>query len=210
MRKFLVGLVGGLLAFAGIAGSASASATIDLLWATSGGTTTTVLASDTGIILNVYITTGAGGTQGAGLSVDYSDMAADFSVTGFTANPNVGNDPLPLAFGSPVDTGTAVENINAASFPPFVGTGIVGGGVTYLLGTVTFDSTGLGGTFVVDSGIIALTDGILNWAGGDITATTTFNGAGITTVVPEPGTLSLLGMGLGGLYVVGRRSSRKR
>jgi hypothetical protein len=29
-------------------------------------------------------------------------------------------------------------------------------------------------------------------------------------VVPEPGTFSLLSMGLGGLYVVGRRSRRKR
>ena len=212
MRKFLVGLVGGLCAFAGFAGSASASATIDLIWDVSGSPVTTVLATDTGIVLNVIITTGAGGTQGAGVSVDYTALFGNVSIAGFTANPTLGLDPLPIVLGAPVDTGTRVENINAASFPPFVGTGIAPGpSATFLLGTVTFNSTGPGGAYVVLSDALGITDGVLDFAGLDITSTTTFNGAGINvSPVPEPGTFSLLGLGLGGLYVVGRRSRRER
>jgi len=59
MQKFILGLVGGLIAIAGFAGSSSASATIDLIWANSGTATTSVLASDTGIVLQV-IDTGIG------------------------------------------------------------------------------------------------------------------------------------------------------
>ncbi len=211
MRKILIGLVGSVFALAGVAGSASASATIDLIWATSGTSTTSVLASSTGIVLNVVITTGPGGSSGAGVSVDYTSMTADFTVVSFTSNPTVGSDPLPLILTTAVDTGTRIETINAASFPPYVGSGLVGAGVTFILGTITFDSIGPGGSFGPTSDASGLLDGVLNLAGGDITGATTFNGATINVApVPEPGTLSLLGMGLGGLYVVGRRSRRKR
>jgi len=50
----------------------------------------------------------------------------------------------------------------------------------------------------------------LDGSGSVESGTSIFNSATINAPVPEPGTLSLLGMGLGGLYVVGRRSSRKR
>ncbi len=76
------------------------------------------------------------------------------------------------------------------------------------MGTITFHSiTGAPGSFQIDSFFFG-TDGIGDGFFVDITGATTLNSA--FAVVPEPGTLSLLGMGLGGLYVVGRRSSRKR
>ena len=82
-------------------------------------------------------------------------------------------------------------------------------GQSFLLGTVTFNSiTGNPGTFTASVLVApATSDGILNGSGIDISAISTFNNA--TAVVPEPGTISLLGMGLGGLYIVGRRSGRK-
>jgi hypothetical protein len=214
MRKFILGLVGGLVAVAGFAGSSSASATIDLIWASSGTATTSVLASDTGIVLQVIITAGPLGSQGAGVSVAYADILGEASVTGFASTPSIGNgSPLPATLGTTTINGSRVENINSAAILIFsIGTGLTAAGQTHQLGTITFSGLGgAGGVFTLSSDASGISDGVLDLAGNDITGTTTFNTASMNVApVPEPGTLSLLGMGLGGLYVVGRRSSRKR
>ena len=76
MRNFTVGLVSGLVALLGFAGSASASATIDLIWAATGTDTISgAQATSTDIVLNVVLTAGAGDSLGASLSVDYTALA---------------------------------------------------------------------------------------------------------------------------------------
>jgi hypothetical protein len=81
------------------------------------------------------------------------------------------------------------------------------GTTSALIGSIVFDVDALGvGTLEITVGLFDLADGVGNAVGGN--ANPSF--ASGFAVVPEPGTLSLLGMGLGGLYVVGRRSNRKR
>jgi hypothetical protein len=212
MRKFILGLVGGLIAITGFAGSSSASATIDLIWANSGTATTSVLASDTGIVLQVILTAGPAGSTGAGVSVDYTNLLGEASVTGFASTPCVNPCSLPSTLGSTSDTGSRIENINSAAiiFAGF-GTGL-SAGESHQLGTITFAGLGgVGGALTLISDANGASDAILDLIGNDITAGSTFNTATMNVApVPEPGTLSLLGMGLGGLYMVGRRSNRKR
>jgi len=206
MRNFCVGLVSGFVALVGFAGSASASATIDLFWAATGTDTISgAQVTSTNIVLNVVLTAGADGVNAAGISVDYSALLGDFSVVSFSSNVAA---PFSFSLGATTDDPFLgiVSNINAAGFCG----GCLTSGNSYLLGTVTFTSlTGNPGTFTVTPFIDgASTDDIVNGFGAVISGTSNLNSG--FAVVPEPGTLSLLSMGLGGLYMVGRRSSRKR
>ncbi len=201
MRAFLVGLASSLVALAGFAGSASASATIDLLWTGSGTATTTGFVTSSNITLNVVLTAGPLGSLGGGMSIDYTALVGDFSVVSFQSFQG---GLLPFPLGSTTDSGTQINNFNASSFGPGLAAG-----ASYLLGSVVFHATtGAPGSFQVTSGAFVGTDAVLDGFANNITGTTTFNSG--FAVVPEPGTLFLLSMGLGGLYVVGRRSNRKR
>jgi hypothetical protein len=212
MRNFTVGLISGLIALAGFAGSASASATIDLFWDATGTDTISGLqATSTDIVLNVVVTGGAEGVNGVGISVDYSALLGDFSVVTFS---NTAAAPLGFVLGATTDDSILgiVSNINGGNFCGAGSGGCLTAGSSHLLGTITFTSlTGNPGTFTVTpfiDGALTSTDDIVNGLGANISGTSNFNSG--FAVVPEPGTLSLLSMGLGGLYMVGRRSSRKR
>jgi hypothetical protein len=205
MRNFTVGLVSGLVALMGFAGSASASATIDLVWTSSGTNTATFLSSGAADTVSIILTAGPGDSIGAGITLDYTALNTLFAVTTFSNT--MFTMPLPFNLGSTLDTGSMVTNINAVG-------GLAAGqtllsGNSFTLGTVTFQRNAAPGSgSLALSVILTGSDHVLNGAGVIIDGTSTFNGG--FAVVPEPGTLSLLGMGLGGLYVVGRRSSRKR
>ncbi len=231
MRKFFAVAMGSLVALAGFAGVASASATVDLVWinvsttSTSGAviclraakrncpvlgsnlghtSTSTVAVSDS-ITLAVILTPGANDSIGAGVSVDYGIVGSTVALTTFQAMTTT--RPffyLPMSLGTPTDTGTRVELLGAGAAPP-IGSGIgLPAGVTAYLGTVTFfKDTHVNGTFEIAVDTLGKDDGVLDGAGTDISASTTFNNAWLINV-PEPGALSLLVMGVGGMLLAGR------
>ena len=84
MRTVLVGMVGGLIALVGLAGTANASATIDLIWQGSGTDTISGLAISDSITMDVVITAGPNGSNGGSVSIDYSAVVGTLSVTGFS------------------------------------------------------------------------------------------------------------------------------
>jgi hypothetical protein len=203
MRKFFAAAVASAVALVGFAGIANASATIDLIWAGNGTDTIGPGVPDgSTITLQVILTAGPAGSQGAGVSVDYSQALPGVTVTTFAST--IGG-PLPLLLGETVDTGSRVENINSASFPPYVGTGLTAAGQSHQLGTVTFlKGADLGnGTFTMTSDADGPTDDVLDLAGNVISADTTFNSAFLINV-PEPGAIAMLAMGLGGMLLAGR------
>jgi hypothetical protein len=232
MRKFFAVAMGSLVALAGFAGTASASATIDLIWiditgvGTDGnitclkagkrncpqyGPTTSSVADSDNIALLVQITAGPGGILGAGVSVNYGGLTAagggpGVTVTGFqsytTTKPGW---YLPTELGATTNIPPYIDLINAAAIPfSNVGLGLPAGATAYL-GTVTFHETNLvNGTFDVTVGTTGATDGVQRLSdNANIDDTTTFNSAAVVNV-PEPGALSLLVMGLGGMLLAGR------
>jgi hypothetical protein len=205
MRTLLVGTLGSLAALFGFAATANASQVIDLIWsngATAIGTnTSSAVATSSNIVLNVILTNNEPLlSQGGGVTVDYSDAVGKLTVVSFQTFLS---GALGFNLGTTTDTGTQVRNVNAAAFIPFTGTGL-GVGATYLLGTVTFHKeAGPTGTFNITS-VLTATDAFIDSAGA--TSVAVLNGATLTNV-PEPGTVSLLALGLGGLAFAARRKN---
>ena len=229
MRKFFAVAMGSVVALVGFAGAANASATVDLVWIdvtsldTNGnvicikptkrncpqlGSLISNVAADDSITLAVIVTAGAGGLLGAGVDVDYTDALPKLSVTAFqkmtTTRPKF---YLPTALGEANnDIEGWVQLINATAVI-FTGTGIgLPPGVSAYLGTVTFHKDALiNGTFDIHVGTDGPdgASGVLSLDGTTISDITNFNGATLVNV-PEPGALSLLVMGLGGMLLAGR------
>ena len=203
---------GSVAALVGFAGAANASATIDLIWADTGtNMISSVISSSSSITLQVILTAGpdgsqgAGGSQGASVSVDYGAALGKLVVIGFASTPSEGFDSqLPFAFETPINIGSRIENISSLSSPPDMGTGLAAG-ESWMLGTVTFHKSALLiGTFEIQSDADGAGDGVLDLAGNLITAETTFNPASLNNI-PEPGGLTLLGSGIAVLALLYRR-----
>ena len=196
--------VGGAVALMGFAGAANASATIDLIRVGSGTATTSILATSSSITLQVILIAGPAGSAGAGVSVDYSTVVGKLSVLGYASTPNVPSNVFPVSFGEEENTGSRVEGLNTVAFPDiFLGTGLPQEGQSAQIGTVTFHKDVLvNETFTITSDINGGADSILNFD-GDVILDATFNSAFLMNV-PEPGALSMLILGLGGLSLVGR------
>ena len=173
MRTLLVGTIAGLVALVGFAGSASASATIDLLWNGTTTVTSGILSSST-LVLDVQLTAGALNINGYAFSLSYDPTAMSVVSTSQTSgagNPNFG---LQLG-GAVVDDGVGgLSSFNGSSFPslPGLGTGL-GAGNTISVGTVTFHTLGVLGTFAVSSGTFVPIDEISDPAANDISGTST-------------------------------------
>jgi hypothetical protein len=225
MRKFFAVAMGSFVALVGFASTANASSTVDLVWidvtttATSGAviclraakrdcpqlgtTTSSVLASDS-ITLGVILTAGPSGSAGGGVSVEYDGAIPSLVVDHFVAVTTT--QPffyLPQQLGVTADTGTTIDNINAAAD---IGLGLGIGmppGTTAYLGTVTFHTDQvINGTHEIVVGINGPTDDLLR-RDGTLESGLVFNSAFVVNV-PEPGALSLLVMGLGGMLLAGR------
>jgi hypothetical protein len=200
MRKFFAAAVASAVALVGFAGSAIASATIDLLW--PDGTTMTDLVNEgDSAVVNVVLTAGPNSSDGGGLSIDYSSALGILQVTAVSAT-----HAAPLSgtgLGEPTDNPTTgiISNMNDFCF----GLNCLVAGSSYLMGTITFQRTGAVGSG--DKEIVPFvdttsTDGLLDGLGSDVSSTSTFNSAFVN--VPEPGAISLLVMGLGGMLLAGR------
>ena len=210
MRKFFAAALGSAVALVGFAGAANATATVDLIWQSTDssriGDTSLgqdVVLDSAEIVLNVILTAGPAGSAGAGVTVDYlaAVLANKLSVSLSSSQTSAA---LPLTFGSPIDSGSQVTNINASAIPGVFGTGLVNEGDSALIGTVTFHKAGNAtGTFEIKVGAFVVGDDVLNLAGETITDTTIFNSAFLVNV-PEPGALAMLAMGLGGMLLAGR------
>lgn len=113
-------------------------------------------------------------------------------------------------------TGAFTETIPAAFVLPLPGPTVPGGGtgVAGSWGGATFGTPVAGGTYTIGTFEVTVaagntiapfltgSDGIAAVGGGSVA--TTLSSA--ITIVPEPTTAALLGLGLAGLVVVGRRS----
>jgi hypothetical protein len=226
MRKLT--LVGLITAFGLVMAPVTATAVnfIDVIWSSCsaagcvGTGTNTITVSGTGTaVANVVMTLDATGIQGFGASVvwgpdDEVDMVAfnqgsRFLNVGYFAGgvlgpvgphpPPVAGDVGPCGSTSPNDGDGCVTTWEGTSFAaPAAGLSLLVGTVTFLIKAPASDG--------VDIDVGALIPGVDAFLEGGTFLVIPFGGTGGTiNLIPEPGTASLLGLGLIGLGLAGRR-----
>ena len=204
-------VTGALWFLVGFAGTANASATVDLIWIditdtdTDGkpiclqpanrncpqlGSTISNVAMTDNITLGVIITAGPGSILAVGVDVDYNDTLPKLSVTAFQSL--ITPPYLPTTFpGLTNDTEGWVEFLNAIAVTittPKFGIGLPAGATAYL-GTVTFHKdASISGTHEIAVGVdgpTALSD-VLRLDGAPISGLTTFNSAFLVNIIGFP------------------------
>jgi hypothetical protein len=177
MRKILAA-AGSVVALVGFAGVAHSSATIDLIW--DANDTNEINDSERQVVqLNVILTAGPNGSEGAAVNVNFSSVARIAVLDGFVRfvsnTPSLSFDePLPLVFDNTprLNVGNLqVEVINSTCICD-AGAGIgLAAGQSHQLGTVTFDTARVSiGTYEIQSNIEGVGLGVLD---------------GDTNVIPE-------------------------
>lgn len=189
------------LAFAFSVATAQAS-TVDVIWTVSGTSHTTVVSTSAVLTGNIVMSVGATDTAvggfGGGYELSLAYTSPGVADAGSTAALLPGFVTLPQG----VDNGAGLwENFNVgASFG-----GMLAPGATASLGTVTVHvSTAGPGTYSVAVGNFGTFGDDITNMGVSIIGEWTFN-AGTISHIPEPTTASLLGLGLIGLTLAGRR-----
>jgi len=201
-----------MVTLASVLGLATASQAGVIIDFTSGGLQNVVAAPSSPITVDIHLTvTGAEIVSGYQFGLDYSAGGIDSLVGGLVNAPThigaaswvSGGPGLILDGGDGVagaaisaSTLTAGAEITAASGTVFIGSiqvHVSGTGNDALIGCFNCDPFGATGDIVV---------GAVSALAPDITGSVSFNGLNI---VPEPTTASLLGLGLLGLGVAGRR-----
>jgi hypothetical protein len=199
MRRFFAAAAGSAAALVGFAGAAQPSATIDLIWDDT-GTNEIDDSGDQEIQLNVILTAGPGGSDGAGVSVDFSSFgehAAAALVQKFNGSvpvtprntPSRAPDPLllPIELEYPLIRIPRVELINSVCICDLdLGIGLEAG-QSHRLGFVTFNISLIPvGRYEIRSDANGASDGVLDGDGNGFPPETeiTFNSAFIDSRFP--------------------------
>lgn len=202
MRTWTQILGAAALAF-GLATMANAG-TVDVVFTGSSGAGPCAGGTCTGgagdiVTANVVLTTAVGDTTIGGpggayqISLDYSAVAG--GPIAFTSTAPAGWFPA----GAGVDNAAGFVQ-SAFNGVDLFGTSILGQPVSVTIGTITMTLSGAAGT--VDPTLAGAGDAIVGTGGGVVNGEYTLNGG---TIVPEPTTAALLGLGLGVLGIAGRR-----
>jgi hypothetical protein len=104
------------------------------------------------------------------------------------------------------DYGGVIQSFDCIVAPPNAPPQMTAG--TYKIGTLVWDTSAVTGDSTIAAYINSLIDGVAAVIDGNILdiSSTVIVGTHILTIIPEPGTASLLGLGLVGLILAGRRS----
>jgi hypothetical protein len=187
------------LAF-GLSATANAG-TIDLIFtggcsAGNGTATCTASASDN-VTAAIVLNTAGGDTQMGGAGSAYQ---VSMSYSGGTlVGPSTNSVPAGwFPAGAGVDNGVGFYQSIVNGVDLF-GTNLLAMPGSYTIGTMTFHVTGPGSLTPTIGGA---GDAIVGQGGGVVNGEYTLNGG---TIVPEPTTAALLGLGLGVLGIAGRR-----
>jgi hypothetical protein len=181
MWKSYLRVLGIVVTLVGLAGAANASATIDLIWQSTGSNTIADVNTSSEITFDAILTAGPNGVNTVGLTFDYSDGLAAGTIALVRFRCTIGIY-MSVCFFDGIDNGSQIQNMSIAG-------GTLPAGHSQAIGTVTFVKTGPAvGTFEFPVGVFHPETGEAVYGGGvDISDTTTFNSAFLVNAAdPEP------------------------